>query len=392
MMEGEAGYGQGEQAPLIAHTTFAAPQPIFHPSRALYRYTILFVIAMLCFGNYFTYDVIQPLDKTIKSPDGLDISGTQFGLLYSFYSFPNIILVFFGGILGDKFGLRISSICFSTLVVLGAVIVALGPTLSVGGLISKTAGFYIMLVGRTIFGIGAESLNVLQTAMVALWFSGTRDLAMALGITLSVSRLGDYLSLSLSAPIANLLGGFQWALWAGAVLCGLSYAAAWLYSFMDRYGEARVASRKPADPSENELNFGAVLRFDVRFWIVSFLCMTYYSGVIPFVSIASDFLSSKYGYSDTAAGNISGIVILSSMILSPFLGKFLDIVGRKPYFIVVGALALIPAHLTLAWTDFQPIVPIVVIGLSFSLVPGALWPSVPLVIKDKELATGKKFL
>jgi len=115
--------------------------------------------------------------------------------------------------------------------------------------------------------------------------------------------------------------------------------------------------------------------------------MTYYSGVLPFVAISSDFMNTKYGYSATKAGHISSIVTLSSMILSPILGKLLDTVGKRPLLVALGSFVILPAHLALAFTDIPPIYPVIAIGLSFSLVPSALWPSVPLIIPDKETAT-----
>jgi MFS family permease len=255
-----------------------------------------------------------------------------------------------------------------------------------GWAISPFAGYMIMLAGRVIFGMGAESLNTIQTSMTALWFKGSSQLALAMGLVLSVSRLGDFLALFLTTQLVESLGDFRLALWVGTVLCTLSFLAVVAYGFLDRYAE-RFVKRGPTDPAENELNFRAVKGFDARFWIISFLCMAYYSGVFPFVTVCSDFLTTKYHYSAKAAGWITSIVTLSSMILSPFLGKMLDTVGRRPYFIILGSAAILPAHLLLAWTDVNPIPFIIIIGLSFSMVPGALWPSVPLLVKDTETAT-----
>jgi len=355
----------------------------FHPAGTGFKYIVLASITMICFGNYFAYDEIEPIEPILNR--ALKINHFQFNNLYAVYSYPNMVLVFFGGLIGDKIGLRLAALIFSSLVVLGAILVPLGPSLA-GWAISPFAGYIIMMCGRIIFGMGAESLNVIQTSMTAMWFKGGRELAFAMGLVLSISRLGDFLALSITSYLVQGLGDFRHALWVGTALCALSFIFVMVYGFLDKYSEKYV-KRGPIDPTENELNFRAITNFDVRFWILSFLCMSYYSGVFPFVSVASDFFQKKYNMDETTAGWVASIITLASMCLSPFLGKLLDVVGRRPYFIILGSLAILPAHLMLAWTDVTPIPFVIIIGLSFSIVPGAIWPSVPLLVKDKETAT-----
>jgi len=155
---------------------------------------------------------------------------------------------------------------------------------------------------------------------------------------------------------------------------------------LDKRSERHFPLRTP-NPEDNELNFKTVLHFDPRFWLIAIVCMCYYGGIFPFVAIASDFLVKEYNMSTTDAGYYAAIVTLASMILSPFLGKFLDIVARRPLFVCLGSCVVIPTHLALAYKLPHPIIPIIFMGLSFSLVPAALWPSIPLITKDKEVAT-----
>jgi len=275
--------------------------------------------------------------------------------------------------LGDKIGLRLAGIVFVSLVVAGSVLVALGPSLAVGGFISGSSGYIIMLLGRVVFGSGSESLNVIQTSMTSRWFRGTTYLAGAMGVVLSASRLGDFLALALESSLASLLGGYTRVLWLGVVLCGISMVSVLIYGLLDKASE-RYFPNRVQDPSENALNFKAVPHFDVRFWLVCVVCMCYYGGVFPLVTILSSFLEDEYHFDPVKAGWYSSIVTLASMILSPFLGLFLDKVGRRPYFVIIGSLTVIPAHLSFAFTHINPLIPICVIGLSFSLVPSALWP------------------
>jgi len=353
-----------------------------NPTSTGYRYLVLFVISLICFGSYFTYDEIEPLELNLRAD--LGINHAQFGLLYTVYSIPNFFLVFFGGILGDKIGLRAAGMVFVSLVLVGSVVVALGPQLAYT--LGPSHAFILTAAGRTLFGCGAESLNVIQTSMTSRWFSGGKELAFAMGLVLSMSRLGDFLALFLAADIAVWAKDYKVVMWLGVCLCGLSFLSVILYGMLDKRSERYFPNRK-TDPEENALNFKAVLHFDPRFWLIAIVCMCYYGGIFPFVTICSDFLVTTYGMKTTTAGYYSATITLASMLLSPVLGKFLDTVKNRPVFVILGSLAVIPCHLALAFHFKVPLLPIIIMGLSFSLVPSALWPSIPLIIHPKEVAT-----
>jgi len=356
----------------------------FHPTGAPFRYMLLFFICLICFGSYFTYDEIEPSQYRTNFKGYL--TDGNFPVLYSVYSIPNTVLVFFGGILGDKIGLRLAGLIFVTLCCIGAVMVALGSSL-IGAVLTPAAGFYLTIAGRIVFGCGAESLNVIQNSMISRWFSGGRELAFAMGLSLSMCRLGDLFALSGTVYVAEWLGGnFNWILWLGAMLCGLSLLSVLVYSAFDRATEKYFPNRVVSS-EENTLNFRAVLNFDTRFWLIAIVCMSYYGGIFPFVAICNNYLMDEYNMGAHEASILSGIVTLSSLILSPFLGKFLDIVARRPYFVVLGSLVVIPTHIYLAFLLPYPLIPIIFMGLSFSLVPSALWPSIPLITKPAEVAT-----
>lgn len=317
----------------------------------------------------------------------MNMSGKDFSALYSVYSWPNVVLVFFGGLAGDYFGLRIASMFFCIFVVLGTVLVAIGPTFfaPANGYFGKQA-WGVMVAGRILLGVGAESLNVIQTSMIVRWFSDTTFMATAFGFALSMSRLGSTVAIFFGKSI----GYIKW-LWLGAAFTGVSLVAILVYSLLDRLSEKHI-KREP--PQKEKINIKAVLGFDMRFWFIATLTTVYYACVIPFIGLLASFLSLKYfPDNDFMVSVVSTIINMASMILAPFLGKVVDSIGRRPYFILGGSLLLLPAHFLLAWPDslgesyLIPILPIVMIGLSFSLVPAALWPSIPLVIESENTAT-----
>lgn len=74
----------------------------------------------------------------------LHMSTTQFVLLYSIYSWPNVIFCFIGGFLLDRvFGIRLGTIIYMTLTMIGQFIVAFG---------ALADAFWLMVVGRFVFG------------------------------------------------------------------------------------------------------------------------------------------------------------------------------------------------------------------------------------------------
>jgi nitrate/nitrite transporter NarK len=165
--------------------------------------------------------------------------------------------------------------------------------------------------------------------MTTEWFEDTTYLATAFGLVLAVSRFGDFLAVSGGSLIAKWFGSYKWTLWAGALLTALSFVATIVYGIVDKLSEKAVP-KKPKSPEK--INFFAVFKFDGRFWLISLITMLYYGGVTPFLANASDFLTTKWGYSDSAAGLVSSLIILASMVLSPVLGKVVDTVGYRPYF------------------------------------------------------------
>jgi len=253
------------------------------------------------------------------------------------------------------------------------------------GVSAQIKNYPLMLTGRCIYGIGAESLNVLQSAMISLWFNGDKNLAFAFGITLCLARFGDFIALSTSNYLAKIFGSYKYILWCGVAVCGLSFLANFFYFVMDKFAE-KTLKRKTVGAAD-KIRLKDIIHFDKRIWPLAILCTAFYGGVLPFLAISTKFLNEKYNISDDVAGVYSSVIILSTMILAPILGKTVDLIGRRPYVALVGSIALIPSHLILGLTYFTPIVPIIIIGLAFALVPAALWPSISLITNTEHSGT-----
>lgn len=342
----------------------------FSPASGVYRFLILLSVSLMLVGNYFAYDSIGALAPLIM--DGMEIGREEIGMLYSFYSWPNLVMVLIGGFFIDRFGTRVMSLVFSVLIVLGAVLVAGAPT------------FWLMIAGRTIFGIGAESLIVCQSAILAKWFKG-KELAFAFGLALTFMRLGTLFSFNTEAWIAETYNSWRMALWVAAGLCVLSLVCNVVYVFLERRAQGRM--KLSVGPAGDKIVLSDIKRFGPSFWLITALCVTFYSAVFPFTAFSTDLFVDKWGYSVVTGGRITSILIFASMILSPILGGVVDKVGRRGTMMIFGALLLIPCHLMMGLTTFNPIVPMALLGFAFSLVPAALWPAVPLIVEEKSVGT-----
>jgi len=362
-----------------------------NPSSAGYRFLILLFVAFLAYGSYFAYDslgAIAPL--LIKA---LGIGREQIGIAYSAYSIAAIFSVFLGGLLVDRIGTRKASLLFSSLIVFGAFIVAVAGNI------------YTIYIGRVIFGIGSESLVVCQSAILARWFKG-KELALAFGISLTLSRLGTILSFNIEASIAEKFGSFRSALWAAFLFCVFSLLANLAYYFLDSFGSKVLKLREAS--SEEKIRLEEIKELPSSYWMAVFLCLTFYSAIFPFTSLSTDFFNSKWGIPLSlqeggsglissiinffkgifkTAGGITSIIMIASAIFAPIFGRMVDKIGKRVSILILGSAMMIPTYILMGFTNIYPAFPMIFLGISFSLVPSALWPSVPLIVREEKVGT-----
>lgn len=343
----------------------------------------------MAFGSYFAYDSVGAIETTLIQVFHTDRAAI--GMMYSMYSFAAVFAVLAGGFLIDRAGVRRASMIFSSLVLIGACIVAWAPTLPV------------MYVGRVLFGMGSESMIVAQSAIIARWFTG-KELAMAFGISLTVCRLGTLFSFNTEELLAHRYG-FRGALWIAAGLCVASLAANWIYTWMDRHAEPIL--KLPKAGAGDQIRWADIRKFTSAYWFAVGICTTFYSAIFPFTALATDFFHEKwhlpmasgeglgffggvfYNFThmfSTAQGTTS-IIIFASMVLAPFAGNLVDRIGRRATVMILGSLLIIPAHLVMGLTNIAPVYPMITLGAAFVLVPACIWPSVPLIVDEARVGT-----
>jgi MFS family permease len=343
-------------------------------------------------GNYYIYDSINPLERIFI--DKLGFSATQFGWLNASYSVAAVLTLLIGGIIIDRIGTKKAIAAFAMLCLLGALLTAARGTAPV------------MIAGRTVLGLGAESMIVAVTTALAKWFKG-KELSFAFGINLTIARLASVAadnSPTWASSVFYPQGPSGPASWRGPLLIavgagGLSVLLALIYWALER--RAETLYELGAAGQVDKLEFKGMFRFDSSYWLVVGLCFTFYSAIFPFRTFAIDLFTNKilavHGGVAAAeaakvlalkqAGTLNSLLPFSAMIATPLFGLLVDRVGKRAWFMMFGSLLLMPVYLMMAYSNISLYVPVTLMGIAFSLIPAVMWPSVAYIVDQSRLGT-----
>src|SRR5579864_3322272 len=361
------------------------------PSR-FYRWAVLIFISLAMAGNYYIYDSINPLERIFI--DHLGFSATQFGWLNASYSVAAVLTLLIGGIIIDRIGTKKAMTAFALLCLTGAVLTA------------AKGKAPLMIAGRTVLGLGAESMIVAATTALAKWFRG-KELSFAFGINLTIARLASVAadnSPTWAHSVYYPQGPSGPASWRGPLLLAvgagiLAVTTSLVYWFLESRAEGRYELGKAGQI--DKLEFRGIFRFDISYWLVVGLCFTFYSAIFPFRTFAIDFFTNKIlaTHGGTAAlevvrvqsleqaGRLNSLLPLAAMIATPLFGLLVDRVGKRAWFMMFGSLLLMPVYLMMAYTNISLYVPVMLMGIAFSLIPAVMWPSVAYIVDQSRLGT-----
>ncbi len=357
-----------------------------------YRWIVLIFISIAMGGNYYIYDSINPLERIFI--EQLGYSGTRFGWLNSSYSVAAVLTLLLGGIIIDKIGIRKSLMIFAILCLLGA------------GLTAAKGDFVVMVAGRAVLGLGAESMIVAVTTALAKWFKG-KELSFAFGVNLTIARLAS-VAADNSPTWANAAfypqGPAGPPSWRGPLVIAvgagiLSVVTSLVYWFLESRAEQKYQLGKAGEVDRLEMK--GILRFDRSYWYIVGLCFTFYSAIFPFRTFAIDFFTNKIlalsggaTASDAVrvlaherAGFFNSLLPLSAMVATPLFGLLSDKVGRRAQFMMFGSLLLMPVYLLMGYSDITLWVPVTMMGIAFSLIPAVMWPAVAYIVEQSRLGT-----
>lgn len=380
------------------------------------RWTALVLLASAMFFGYIFMDVLSPLQGLLQTQRGW--SPSVYGRYAGSETFLNVFVFFliFAGIILDKMGVRFTAILSGAVMFCGAAInwYAVSDAFAGSGLESFMAAnlnlplewwnvtpFFegmpasakLSAVGFMFFGCGVEMAGITVSRGIVKWFKG-KEMALAMGVEMAIARIGvavvvlgspllaSIRPVSVSRPVA-----------VAVILLMIGLIAFITYAFMDKKldNQLGVSEEEKEDPFKVS-DLGQIFSSKV-FWLVALLCVLYYSAIFPFQKYAINMLQCNLGYTSQQAGLVFFVFPLGAAAITPFLGNFLDRKGKGASMLMLGAILMIVCHLTFALV--LPVTQsvgiayagIILLGISFSLVPAALWPSVPKLVDNRLLGS-----
>ena len=378
------------------------------------RWAALIIVSITMMMGYFLTDVMAPLETMLETPaseGGLGWPSSDYGVFSGSYGFINVFLgmLFFGGIILDKMGIRFTGNLSCILMVVGAAIKFYaieymsteGTTLINIPLIGGYTGLdhaiknqvLIASLGFAIFGVGAEIAGITISKVMTKWFTG-HELALAMGIQVALARLGTAMTFWVSVPLAEKFH-LSAPLLLGLVLLVIGLLLWLVYDVMDvKLDKSDPQANSFVEAGEDEkfhLSDLSLIFKNPGFWLITFMCLCFYGGIFPFLKFATKVMIYKYHVDPYYAGWIPSVMPFGTIILTPIFGSIYDKVGKGATLMIIGSLILTGVHVCFA----LPIVEqtwfavslVVLLGVAFSLVPSAMWPSVPKIIPMKQLGS-----
>ena len=352
------------------------------------------------FASYFFDDMFSSLSELFKNPQSLELGWDMAD--YGFYSSGYSFLCLWGGLivcgaLLDKFGVRLVGSIFVGMMVLGAAIV----TIAISAGLAPSVSLIIAYIGCMLFGLGSEIAGVSVTRSIAKWFKG-KNMALAMGLQLAIARFGTATAIVVAPMIVRQKAmGEVYALSETnrPALIGLAVLAAgavlWaVFVAMDaRFDRQNGSSDKVETADDDKFRFSDIWKVlsNARFLMIAILCVTFYCCVIRFKKFGVSILLPLFGVDLDVATLLLAMIPFFTILFTPLFGALVDKVGKATLWMIVGSVLVLVSHLIITFAPqgvpTYAYVSIAMLGIGYSLVPSAMWPSVPKIIPEKNLGT-----
>ncbi|HKM45088.1 MAG TPA: MFS transporter [Dysgonamonadaceae bacterium] len=365
---------------------------------AALRWGALIIVSITMLFGYFLTDIMAPLKGLLEGQLGW--SSDEFGTFNSAYGWFNVFffMLIIGGIILDKIGVRLTGLMSSIIMVAGAAIKYWAvSTNSLDGQTIWGINSQVMIasIGFAIFAVGIEVAGITVSKIIYKWFKG-KELALAMGLQMAMARIGTAVALSASVPIARATGIIDVS---RPVLIGLIGLCIGLivfivYMVMDKkLDESEGITSSTVVAPEDQFKIKDILTIITNrgWWYIAILCVLFYSAVFPFLKFGADLMVNKFGVSESLAGTIPALLPFGNILLTPLFGTIYDRKGKGASIMIIGSILLILVHTLFAIPLLNnwiiAIVLILILGVGFSLVPSAMWPSVTKIIPERQLGT-----
>ncbi len=377
----------------------AAASQLLSDSKAA-RWTSLLLVSLTMFAGYYLADVMAPLQGMLEKQLGWN--STAFGWYTGAYGWFNVFFFFliFGGILLDKIGIRFSGL-------MAAVVMLAGTGIKYWAISTHAldgqnwtilfwtfpAQVWMAAIGYAIFGVGVEVAGITTSKAIIKWFRG-HELALAMGLQLAIARLGTALALSTSLPLAKWANDVSRPILFCLIMLCIGLLSFFVFTLRDKKLDAsRASAAQDSAASDEEFRIKDLVDIIMNrgWWYVTILCALFYSAVFPFLKYATYFMVNKFNVAESWAGAIPGLLPFGTILLTPFFGNLYDRKGKGATIMILGSLLIIAVHLLFAVPLLNhwgiAIFLMIVLGIGFSLVPSAMWPSIPKIIPERQLGT-----
>jgi len=365
------------------------------------RWLVLILVSFTMMCMYYLTDAMAPLQERLQGK--LAWSASDYGFFTSGYGWFNVFLLMlvFSGIILDKMGVRFTGVLSIGIMLIGGLIKYWAISGHVEGIVEFSLGSWQILgptaksavtagFGFAIFGVGCEMFGIAANKAVVRWFRG-KEMALAIGLNTSTGRIGTALAMFTPIPLVKLTGNIGAPVILSLFLLGLGLLVFILFMFMDRKLDKEESLSGVL--TKEDFNFSNVIDIakNRAFWYITILCVLFYSAIFPFIKYATNLIVQKFGITDSFAGYIPALLPLSALLLTPVFGSLFDKKGRGATIMIVGSILLVCVHLLFSIPSLNSL-PIaiglvVVLGIAFSMVPSAMWPSIAKIIPENKLGT-----
>ena len=365
------------------------------------RWLVLVLVSFTMMCMYYITEAMAPLQQNLQS--NLHWSATDYGLFTSGYGWFNVFLLMlvFSGMILDKLGTRFTGILAIFVMLVGAGIKYWAISGHFSGTYQLTIGSWQVLgdtpksalmagLGFGVFGVGCEMFGIAANKAVVRWFRG-KEMALAIGLNTSTGRIGTALAMFTPQPLYNLTKDVSAPILVSIVLLLLGLLVYIFFTVLDKRLDKEESDAGVAKDEEFKFTDITEIARNRAFWYIAILCVLFYSAVFPFIKFATNLIVQKFSVSDTFAGSIPALLPFSALLLTPVFGGISDKKGKAATIMILGSILLVCVHLLFSIPSLNSL-PIAVglvllLGIAFSLVPSAMWPSVAKIIPHSKLGT-----
>ena len=362
-------------------------------------------VALAClvvpmFASYFFDDMFSSLSELFKNPEQLQLGWDMAD--YGFYSSGYSFLCIWGGLivcgaLLDRFGVRLVGSLFVGMMVFGAGLV----TFAISSGFAPETSLTIAYIGCMLFGLGSEIAGVSVTRSIAKWFKG-RNMALAMGLQLAIARFGTATAILIAPMIVTqkaagemyLLSDTNRPAMIGLAVLGIGAILWAVFVGLDAGFDRQTGETDKVETAEEDKfrisDIWKVLT-NPRFLMIAVLCVTFYCTVIRFKKFGVSILLPLFGVDLDIATVLLAMIPFFTILFTPLFGALVDKVGKATLWMIVGSAMVLVSHLIITFApQGEPVyayIAIALLGIGYSLVPSAMWPSVPKIIPEKNLGT-----